>query len=152
MFNKNIVALSSALILSIAMFSAVQAEVAGITGGKQLQAEVAKRVKDISTVDLKKLLADDPEVVLVDIRLPTEITAMGGAIKATQNVNIPRGWLEWRITNVALKKDTPIIVYCGGNVRSPLAADTLMKMGYTDVKNYADGYIGWKRAGLPIAP
>ncbi|MCK5918124.1 MAG: rhodanese-like domain-containing protein [Cocleimonas sp.] len=116
-----------------------------------MQEEVAKKIKNISTTQLKKLLADDPEVALVDIRLPSEVKSMGGAIKAQQNTNIPRGWLEWRITNVALNKNTPIVVYCGANVRSPLAADTLMKMGYTNVKNYADGYIGWKRAGLPIA-
>ena len=139
------------LILSLAIIPAVQADVAGIKGGKQLQAEVAKHVKNISTVELKKLLADDLEVALIDIRLPSEIKSMGGAIKAQQNINIPRGWLEWRVTNVALDKDTPIVVYCGANIRSPLAADTLMKMGYTHVKNYADGYIGWKKAGLPIA-
>ena len=143
--------LSAILILSVAIIPTVQADVAGIKGGKQLQAEVAKHVKNISTIELKKLLADDPEVALIDIRLPSEIKSMGGAIKAQQNVNIPRGWLEWRATNVALDKDTPIVVYCGANVRSPLAADTLMKMGYTNVKNYSDGYVGWKRAGLPTA-
>ena len=100
---------------------------------------------------MKKLLTDNPEVALVDVRLPSEIKSMGGAIQAQQNVNIPRGWLEWRIMNVALNKNTPIVVYCGANVRSPLAADTLMKMGYTNVRNYAAGYIGWKRAGLSIA-
>ena len=142
---------SAILILSLAIIPAVQADVAGIKGGKQLQTEVAKHVKNISTVELKKLLADDLEVALIDIRLPSEIKSMGGAIKAQQNSNIPRGWLEWRVTNVALDKDTPIVVYCGANVRSPLAADTLMKMGYTHVKNYSDGYIGWKKAGLPIA-
>jgi rhodanese-related sulfurtransferase len=151
MFKMKIMALSSALVLSLAITPSLQADVAGIKGGAVLQAEVAKHVKDINTAQLKTLLADDPDVALVDIRLPSEIQAMGGAIKAQQNVNIPRGWLEWRITNVALKKDTPIVVYCGANVRSPLAADTLLKMGYTNVKNYADGYIGWKRAGLPIA-
>jgi len=143
--------LSAILILSVAIIPTVQADVAGIKGGKQLQAEVSKHIKNINTVELKKLLADDPEVALIDIRLPSEIKSMGGAIKAQQNVNIPRGWLEWRVTNVALDKDTPIVVYCGANVRSPLAADTLMKMGYSNVKNYADGYIRWKRAGLPTA-
>ncbi len=139
------------LILSLAIIPTVEADVAGIKGGKQLQAEVAKHVKNISTVELKKLLADDLEVALIDIRLPSEIKSMGGAIKAQQNINIPRGWLEWRVSNVALDKDTPIVVYCGANIRSPLAADTLMKMGYTHVKNYSDGYIGWKKAGLPTA-
>ena len=143
--------LSTMLILSLAIIPTVEADVAGIKGGKQLQAEVAKHVKNISTVELKKLLADDLEVALIDIRLPSEIKSMGGAIKAQQNINIPRGWLEWRVSNVALDKDTPIVVYCGANIRSPLAADTLMKMGYTHVKNYSDGYIGWKKAGLPTA-
>lgn len=146
-----IIALSTALILSSAILPTLQAGVSGIKGGDQLQAEVLKHVKNIRTAELKKLLADDPEVALIDVRLPSEVTAMGGAIKAQQNVNIPRGWLEWRVTNVALNKDTPIVVYCGANIRSPLAADTLMKMGYTNVKNYSDGYIGWKKAGLPIA-
>lgn len=145
------VALGSVFVLSLAMTSMLQADVAGIKGGNQLQAEVAKHVKNINTADLKKLLTDNPEVALVDVRLPSEIKSMGGAIQAQQNVNIPRGWLEWRIMNVALNKNTPIVVYCGANVRSPLAADTLMKMGYTNVRNYAAGYIGWKRAGLSIA-
>ncbi len=151
MVRMKIMILSTVLLLSVAAFPSLQADVAGIKGGSQLQIEVAKRIKNISTTELKKLLDDDPEVALIDVRLPSEVKAMGGAIKAQQNVNIPRGWLEWRVTNVALTKDTPIVVYCGANVRSPLAADTLMKMGYTNVKNYADGYIGWKRAGLPIA-
>jgi len=47
-------------------------------------------------------------------------------------------------------KATPIVVYCGVSQRSPLAADTLIQLGYTNVKNYRDGFFNWKRAGLPI--
>ncbi len=127
------------------------AKVPGITTGSQLQAEAEKRTQTISTKDLEKLLDEQIDMVLVDIRLPSEITSMGGAIKAQQNINIPRGWLEYRITRVALSKDTPIVVYCGAGIRSPLAADTLQKMGYTNVKNYSAGFIGWRKAKLPIA-
>jgi rhodanese-related sulfurtransferase len=138
--------LSATVILSVA-----HAKVPGITTGAQLQAEAEKRTKVISTEELKKALDENLDMVLVDVRLPTEIKNMGGAIKAEQNRNIPRGWLEYRITSVALSKDTPIVVYCGAGIRTPLAADTLQKMGYTNVRNYSDGYIGWKKAGLPIA-
>ena len=41
-------------------------------------------------------------------------------------------------------------MYCGGNIRSILAAHTLQQMGYTNVKNYSDGFIGWQRQGLPV--
>ncbi|MEE9310372.1 MAG: rhodanese-like domain-containing protein [Cocleimonas sp.] len=145
-------ALASTLLLSTVLLSAgLQAKVPGITTGAQLQAEAEKRITVISTEDLKKALDEDLDMVLVDVRLPSEITGMGGAIKASQNRNIPRGWLEYRITSVALSKDTPIVVYCGAGIRTPLAADTLQKMGYTNVKNYSAGYIGWKKAGLPTA-
>ncbi len=124
----------------------------GITTGAQLQSEAEKRTKTISTQELQKALDEQLDMVLVDIRLPSEITMMGGAIKAQQNINIPRGWLEFRINRVALNKDTPIVVYCGAGIRSPLAADTLQKMGYTNVKNYSGGFIAWKRAGLAVKP
>jgi rhodanese-related sulfurtransferase len=141
------VTLSSTLFLSVSL-----AKVPGITTGAELQAEAEKRTKIISTVELKKALDQNLDMILVDVRLPSEIQSMGGAIKADQNRNIPRGWLEYRITSAALSKDTPIVVYCGAGIRTPLAADTLQKMGYTNVRNYSDGYIGWKKAGLPTTP
>lgn len=143
-----------AFILSICLAAPLagtaQAEVVGIKDGAQLTREVAAKVRNISTQELQNEIAHNPELVLIDIRMPDEIQSMGGAIKAPQNVNIPRGWLEFRVTGHALSKDTPIVVYCGGNIRSPLAAYTLQQMGYTNVKNYADGFIGWKRQGLPV--
>ena len=60
------------------------------------------------------------------------------------------GWLEFRITDAVPDKDAPIIVYCGTNQRSPLAAETLLRMGYTNVRNYAEGVYAWKKAGMPL--
>lgn len=122
----------------------------GIKTSDQLLETLKSNVTDISTADLQKMIDTDPDLVLIDIRTPTEIKSMGGAIQAAQNTNIPRGWLEFRVPKLAENADTPIVVYCGANFRSPFAAKTLMDMGYTNVKNYADGYIGWKQAGLPI--
>ena len=48
------------------------------------------------------------------------------------------------------EKSSPIVVYCGTNQRSPLAAHTLQTMGYEDVYNYADGFFVWRDAGLPV--
>jgi rhodanese-related sulfurtransferase len=138
------------LFLTASLPSVAHAEVAGIKEGAQLTREVDAQVRDISTLDLRREIEKNPELVLIDIRMPDEIKSMGGAIKAPQNVNIPRGWLEFRVTRHASHKDTPIVVYCGGNIRSILAAHTLQQMGYANVKNYADGFIGWKRQGLPV--
>lgn len=147
--TKKIPSIATALLL--ACFSTYNhAEIAGIISGDTLQMEAEKVTTDINTVELKKRLDSEPDLVLIDIRTAAEISRMGGAIKSPQDTNIPRGWLEFRVTNVATSKDTPIVVYCGGNIRSPLAALTLQQMGYTNVSNYADGYLGWREAGLPV--
>ncbi len=152
---KNSLSLACLLAFSLltpAMSNMAHADVAGVPTGFQLQAEAEKNTTMISTSDLKKMLNDELDMVLIDIRTATEIQNMDGKIDASQNVNIPRGWLEFRVQRVALSKDVPIVVYCGGGLRSPFAAKTLQKMGYTNVKNYSEGFFGWKKAGLPIKP
>ncbi len=128
-----------------------QAEIEGITTGAQLQAKAEKLVTNISTDELVKVLDTELDMLLIDVRMPSEINNMGGHIKAAQNTNIPRGWLEYRVTRTALSKDTLIVVYCGAGIRTPMAAARLQEMGYTNVKNYADGFLGWRKAGLPVA-
>ena len=130
--------------------TAAMAEVAGIITGDQLQKQAESITSKIGTEDLKKMLAEELDMVLIDIRTANEIKSMGGTIQAGQNVTIPRGWLEFRVTRVALDKDVPIVVYCGAGIRSPLAAETLQNMGYTNVKDYSQGFIAWKNAGLPV--
>ena len=145
--------LTTTVLLFTAIFSVhLYAEVEGITSGDTLQAQAEKVTTDVDTDELKKRLDSEPDLVLIDIRTPGEISRMGGAIQSPQDVNITRGWLEFRVTEVATSKDTPIVVYCGGNIRSPLAALTLQQMGYTNVRNYADGFLGWRKAGLPVKP
>ena len=110
---------------------------------------VNKRIVNINTDELNKILDADPSVVLIDVRSPFELKHTG-TIARGQNVNIVRGWLEFQIGDHAKSKDTPIIVYCGRNLRSPLAAKTLENMGYTNVKNYADGFFVWKEEMNPV--
>lgn len=147
MTKKLLLFLSGFALLSI---DAANAEVSGIKDGKQMTREITGQVRDIGTEALHRELERNPDLLLIDIRTPGEIEGQGGAIKASRNVNIPRGWLEFRVTDHATSKDMPIVVYCGGNIRSPLAVYTLQQMGYTNVRNYADGFLGWKRQGLPV--
>ena len=88
--------------------------------------------------------------MLIDVRTPRELWLRGGMIDAARTYNIPRGWLELRIADIVRDPRTPIVVYCGINERSPLAAATLTAMGYQDVKNYAEGFFVWRDSGLPV--
>ena len=83
--------------------------------------------------------------VLVDVREQDEVDQgiIAGAI------HIPRGFLEMRIEDAVRDRDTPIVVYCAGGVRSIFGAESLTDLGYRDVASMSGGFSGWKSAGLP---
>lgn len=111
---------------------------------------VNQRIVNIDAEQLYALLKNRPETVVVDVRTPAELNLLGGHIEATHFLNITRGWLEFQIETFVPDKTTPIVVYCGVNQRSPLAADTLQRMGYREVYNLADGYFKWREKGFPV--
>lgn len=120
--------------------------------GLELLETVRSAINNINTVELQALVVKHPDLCLIDVRTPSEVATLGGTINAGhRNLVIPRGWLEFRIGNFVPKADTPIVVYCGINERSPLAAKTLRELGYTRVYNYADGFFKWRDAGLAIS-
>ncbi len=114
-------------------------------------ASLSADIINIDTAALQDLLDQRDNVVLVDIRTPDEIAQLGGTIDAgLKSINISRGWLELQVAEAIPDKSTPIVVFCGTNQRSPLAAHTLQAMGYEEVYNYADGFFVWRDAGLPV--
>jgi rhodanese-related sulfurtransferase len=60
--------------------------------------------------------------------------------------------LEIEIEEITPHIATPIVCYRGGGGRSALAAESLQKMGYTNVKSMAVGFKTWRAAGLPVEP
>lgn len=131
-----------------ALFSA---SIVGLTHqAKKLLDTVNKKITNINTDTLRNTLQQHPETVLIDVRTPAELAIRGGHIDSPRHHNIIRGRLEFQIESYVPDKQTPIVTYCGISQRSPLAADTLMQLGYTNVSNYADGFFAWKKAGLPV--
>lgn len=137
------------LILSLAAGTGA-APAAQPQSGEDRLARVADRVVDLTTIELDEVIREQPQTVLIDVRTPREILLLGGMIDAPRSYNITRGWLEFRIQDLVPDPDTPIVVYCGINQRSPLAAATLSEMGYRNVRNYADGFFVWRHNGLPV--
>jgi rhodanese-related sulfurtransferase len=92
--------------------------------------------------------------VIVDVRDGTEVAASG---KIKGALAISRGFLEFRADpdlpthDPALRKDRPVILYCGSGGRAALAGKTLLDMGFTDVRN-AGGFRALVDAGLPTEP
>ncbi|MFT6304107.1 MAG: rhodanese-related sulfurtransferase, partial [Pseudomonadales bacterium] len=109
------------------------------------------KINNLDTQSFLNLIEQHPDLVVMDVRLPEELVTLGGSIDSSRrDVVLSRGWLEFRADEVLHDFDTPVVVYCGTNLRSPLAAETLQQMGYTQVWNYADGFFAWRDAGLPV--
>jgi rhodanese-related sulfurtransferase len=113
-------------------------------GFTALVKDAKTRIREVTVDDLKKMKASETAFTLIDVREDNEWTAehIAGA------THIGRGVLDRDIETKVPKKDAKLVVYCGGGSRSALAADILMKLGYTDVASLAGGIRDYKAAGL----
>jgi rhodanese-related sulfurtransferase len=48
------------------------------------------------------------------------------------------------------EKSATVIVYCGIDLRGPLATKTLNDLGYRNAVNMIGGLKSWKEAGYPL--
>ena len=126
---------------------------------QQLVAEAKAAIKEVSINDLHNALSADAETVLIDVREPAEF-AQHHIVGA---VNYPRGVLEMNIHNhpkvassgcapdmaLAQLAQSPLYLICRSGARSALAAESLQRMGFTQVYSVAGGMQAWLDAGLP---
>ncbi|MCL4524759.1 MAG: rhodanese-like domain-containing protein [Acidobacteria bacterium] len=115
-------------------------------GFLKLVNDAKTRVKETNVAEVKKRLDAGEKVVLVDTREDNE-WARGHLPGA---VHLCKGIIERDIEAVVPDKNTELILYCGGGFRSALAADNLMKMGYSNAISMDGGWRGWTEAGFPI--
>jgi rhodanese-related sulfurtransferase len=105
------------------------------------------RVQEQTVEEVKARLDGGEGLALIDVREDREwVTA-----HATGASHISKGVLERDIEKAVPDTSTPIVLYCGGGSRSALAAESLQRMGYTQVVSMIGGFGGWKSAGYPVS-
>ncbi|HEY0300394.1 MAG TPA: rhodanese-like domain-containing protein, partial [Rhizomicrobium sp.] len=95
------------------------------------------RVRECTVDDLQARRQRGEVFLLLDVREDSE-WARGHLPQAR---HMSRGVIERDIETAIPDHATPIVLYCGGGFRSALAADSLQKMGSTNVISM-DG--GWR--------
>jgi phage shock protein E len=113
---------------------------------EKLVAEAKKKIQEIAPQDAALALKRG-DALLIDVRDADEWQE--GHIPGAKNFS--RGMVELEIEEEAPDLSTPIITHCGGGGRSALAAESLQRMGYTNVRSMAGGFKAWKAAGLPAS-
>jgi rhodanese-related sulfurtransferase len=124
------------------------------TSVQKMIEEARKNVEEI-TVEEAKEAWDKGEIgVVLDVREPGEWQR--GHIPGA--VHVPRGLLEFQADssypaanpNLVENKDQKIVVHCAKGLRAVLAADTLKKLGYTNVVALKGGLDDWAAHGWPV--
>ena len=112
---------------------------------KEMEADARKRITEISLAEAKSEF-DSGKAIFLDVREPDEYEK-GHIPKAK---HLPRGLLEYKIANMIPDKSARIVAYCKVGGRGCFAAETLGRLGYTNVANMAGGWNGWVKAGYPV--
>ena len=102
----------------------------------------------ISIDDLNTELAENPDLILIDVRTPAEVEGKG-YIDAPNVVFVP---LEEFVAmrDMWPAQDATIVTYCGSGHRSTIAMSILWSYGYTDVRSMKGGFAEWSAAGYPV--
>ena len=99
----------------------------------------------ITTEGLNTALAENPDLVILDVRTQVEVDE-NGVVDAPNLVNIPlqdfiARQSEWPA------QDADVAIYCGSGHRSTMAMSVLYTYGYENVTSLKGGYTAWKDAG-----
>lgn len=98
---------------------------------------------NISVEELQKMLASK-DFTFVNVHIPFE-----GDLPDT-DLSIPYNEIDQNLDRLPADKDAKIVLYCRSGRMSTIAAETLAKLGYSNVQNLEGGMVAWEKAGLPL--
>ena len=107
-------------------------------------ASAKKNITEISPADAAAK-SRGGDAVIVDVREKDEWEQQ----HIPDAIHLSRGTIELEVEEKFPDQNTTIICHCGGGGRSALAAESLQKMGYKNVRSMAGGLKAWKAIGLP---
>ncbi|MEO7051806.1 MAG: molybdopterin-synthase adenylyltransferase MoeB [Rhodanobacter sp.] len=115
-----------------------------MSGKEQRLAQLRELVPQVAAEEAHRLIQGN--ATLLDVRDPEEWAAgsPAGALR------LGRSFLELKVEDAIPGMRDPVLVLCGSGMRSLFAAESLLRLGYQDVRSITGGYEAWKRAGLPV--
>ena len=112
---------------------------------EELVANAKKNITEILPTDAE-LKSKSGDAVIVDVREKDEWDEE----RLPGTIHLSRGTIEWKIGEKIPDLNTTIICHCGGGGRSALAAESLQKMGYTNVISMDGGIRNWREKSYPL--
>lgn len=107
-------------------------------GGNNLYGNSAVTYEQITPEKAKEIMDTETEYIIIDARTDEEFSE--GHIEGA--ILIPEYEISKRAEKELPDKDALILVYCRSGRRSKIASEELVKLGYTNVKEFG-GIIDW---------
>jgi rhodanese-related sulfurtransferase len=101
--------------------------------------------QNVTPAELNTMLKNK-EFVFVNVHLP-----FAGSIKDT-DLSIPYDQITTseNLSQLPTDKNAKIVLYCRSGHMSKIAAEELVKLGYTNIWNLEGGMVAWEQAGFEI--
>lgn len=97
-------------------------------------------VKNVSAEEAHKLINDDKEFIIIDVRTKEEYD--NGHIPGAKLV--PVQILPMKLDELGAYKDKPVLVYCASGGRSPRAVETLANNDFKNIYHLSRGIGSWR--------
>jgi rhodanese-related sulfurtransferase len=116
---------------------------------KQPSARAAdSTVQHLPAGEVQKMIAENPQIPIIDVRTQPEFTGelghiAGAQLKPLQDIG------NW-VSQIDSLKDQTIILVCRSGNRSGQAANYLAKRGFKHLINVKGGMIDWNKNQYPI--
>ncbi len=101
----------------------------------------------ISCDDLAGIMASDGLYAVFDVRERGEYNEC----QIPNSTSLPRSQIEFRMAALVPDRNVPIVVYDDSDGRAPLAAATLIQLGYEKVSILDGGLSAWQSEGRPTS-
>ena len=109
-----------------------------LSGCSQNETITETNYMQITAKEAKNIMDNETDYIILDVR--TEEEFIEGHIDGA--ILIPNYEITEKAEKFLTDKDQLILVYCRSGRRSKLAADSLVTMGYTNIKEFG-GIIEW---------
>ncbi len=121
---------------------------------RELVQQCLPDIKEIMPWDLVPLLAEKPDLLILDVREPYEFDTL----HIRGSINVPRGILEsaceWdyeeTVSELVKARKRDIVVVCRSGHRSALAVRTMQLLGYEQAVSLRTGLRGWNDYEEPL--
>ena len=115
-------------------------------GFLKLVDEAKRRIRETTPEEVRRRQEAGERFILIDVREDHEWRKG----RARGALHLGKGIIERDIEKTIPDRTADLVLYCGGGFRSALVADTLQRMGYSNVRSMDGGWRRWTELGYPV--